>query len=520
MENQSKMLTLKDLITFYETHFSSNVTFSSEDNGGNPIVVQAEDIGYFEGDINTNDGLMFLRFKVCHTNVNRNGSRILEENMTKAMPSLKYRPVLAYIKETSNGELDFDTHNMTINKDGSVDYQESQVGSFTADEPFLEYDEEQDKTYVIAYAAIPVDYTKTAEILSRKGGTKVSCELCINQMSYDAKEKVLDLTDFYFNGCTLLGEDVGEGMLGSRADIMSLEDFSVENNSMFSNEMANMVKMLEEINQKLSNLNIDNKYEEGGSISMKLEELLEKYGKSTDDLDFDYENMSDEELEAKFEELFGENASTEPEDFDSTKKCSITVNGKEYTFEISLDDKVRALETLVNDIYSEQDNAYYCIKAYENYVVMIDYWTGRAFKQNYKSEEDIYSLTGDRVEVYCTYLTKEEEAAIDDMRSKYEDISSRLRSYEEKEASEQKNSIFIHEDYDCIRESEAFVDLTNNAENYSVEEIQNKCDALLLAYVKANKVFAVESKQPKRNINIGVKKEETYSPYGTLFSNK
>lgn len=508
MEN--KLLTLNDLYAFYVKNFSANTVFNASEHEGKPIVVQAEDIGCFEN-VKSDEGLMFLKLKVCHTNVNRNGSRITEENMVKAMPSLKYRPVLAYIKETSDGELDFDCHNMTINKDGSVDYEESQVGSFTADDPYLEYDEENDKTYVIAYAAIPIDYTKTAEIIERKDGTKVSCELCINQMSYDAKEKVLDLIDFYFNGCTLLGEDIGEGMLGSRADIISLEDFSAEKNSVINNsDIDNMVKMLEEINNKISNLNINSGKEEGGSTSVKLEELLEKYGKTIDDIDFDYENMSDEELEEKFEEEFGCKK--------KKKKCTIEANGKEYTFEISLDDKLRALEALVNDSYSEQDNAYYCVKVYDNYVVMIDYWSGKAFKQNYKSEEDNFTLTGDRVEVYCTYLTKEEEAMIDDMRSNYDSIKAQLKDYQDKEAASEKEVIFNSEDYDCINDSEEFKALVENASEYTVKEVQEKCDALLLAYAKTNKLFATENKS-KRRVNIGAKKEEENKPYGTLFNN-
>lgn len=42
----------------------------------------------------------------------------------------------------------------------------------------------------------------------------------------------------------------------------------------------------------------------GGNQTLKLNELLEKYSKTVEDLDFDYESMSDEELEAKFAELF------------------------------------------------------------------------------------------------------------------------------------------------------------------------------------------------------------------------
>ena len=39
-------------------------------------------------------------------------------------------------------------------------YIERQVGSFTADDPWLEYDKEMDKTYVMAYAVIPEEYTE------------------------------------------------------------------------------------------------------------------------------------------------------------------------------------------------------------------------------------------------------------------------------------------------------------------------------------------------------------------------
>lgn len=44
---------------------------------------------------------------------------------------------------------------------------------------------------------------------------------------------------------------------------------------------------------------------------MKLNELLEKYAKTMEDITFDMEGLSDEELEAKFQEVFGEEAPSE-----------------------------------------------------------------------------------------------------------------------------------------------------------------------------------------------------------------
>ena len=75
---------------------------------------------------------------------------------------------------------------------------EKQIGCFTADEPYLEYDKEHDKTYVIATAVIPEDYTMASDIIRRKNGSVVSCELSIEDMSYNAKEKYLEFADKNF----------------------------------------------------------------------------------------------------------------------------------------------------------------------------------------------------------------------------------------------------------------------------------------------------------------------------------
>ena len=131
---------------------------------------------------------------------------------------------------------------MTIETDengnGHFEYQEKQVGSFDESEPFFEYDKELDKTYVCAYAYISEDYTRACDIIRRKGGTKNSVELSIEELAYNAKEGYLELQKFYVSASTLLGSyndgtEVAEGMLGSRADIV---DFSEKNNSILSDK--------------------------------------------------------------------------------------------------------------------------------------------------------------------------------------------------------------------------------------------------------------------------------------------
>lgn len=524
---KKRLLTLDDLFRFYSEKAASTHYSVSESDG--EIVVQVPGKIKFEED-KAREGLLPVILQSCHTRNNINGSNINDDIMTAALPSFSNRPILGYIHEV-DGQPEFYGHNMHQDDDGNVLYDEVPIGIIPEScEAKLEYDEEKGKTYVVVKGYIFEEYSKAAEILQREGECYVSVELNIRELSYDAKEKLLNIEDFYFSGVTILGKDedgntVKPGMQGAN---IKLSDFSAKENSVVTVVMGEdvdtrkidllelFIKKLEQIDEKISNLDIKPNFEEGGNASVKLEELLEKYGKTTDDLDFDYENMSDEELESKFEELFGDQ--DDPENFadNKNKKCSIEVNGKEYTFEISMEDKCRALESLVNDSYSEQDNAYYAVKSYDNYVVMIDYWTGRAFKQEFKSENDVYSLTGDRVEVYCTYLTKEEEAAIDDMRSKYEEAISKLNEYEEKEMNAQKEAIFADEDCDCIRESEEFKALVGNSDKYSIDEIKAKCKDMLFEYAKTKGTFAATTQ--RRQVRVGAQKENEYSPYGSLFS--
>lgn len=543
MKNK-KLLTLDDLYNFYANQDQS-YTFSSKDTG-ETIVVQINEKMTFENDYDPQLGLLKTHLQSCHLYRNRNTSSISEESMTQAIPSFYNRPILGKIHKLEDGSYDFAGHDMHVDKDGNIEYEEIPVGIIPEScNAQLVYDKEKDKTYLEVDGYIFEEYTRAADILREKGECKVSVEISVDEMSYSAKDKVLNIEKFHFLGVTILGctddeyeTPIEEGMYGSN---ITLAEFSADNNSMFSaiteditnstNEfMTNMVKMLEEINQKLSNLNINKNFEEGGDKSLKLDELLEKYGKTTDDLDFDYENMSDEELEAKFEELFGENDPEDPEVTENEackkkKKCTIELNDKEYVFEVALDDKIRALETIVNDTYSEQDNAYYCVKVYENYVVMIDYWMGIAYRQSYTSENDNYSLTGDRVEVYCTYLTKEEQVAVDELQANYSAVKEELEEYEAKEMNAKREEIINSEDYAVLADNEDFKTLKENMSNYSAEELSKEADLILAKFVKANKNFSVnptlETSHKNRSVFFSSTNddggEKAKKPYGGFY---
>ena len=146
-----KIMTLNDLYMFFVQQ-NKSFNFSSKESGA-PIIVTTNGLFATEEDDDM-PGMLKLKLKVCHTETNRNGSHISKENMEKAMPTLKYRPILAYIHELPDGTKDFFAHNVEFiedeNGETQVVYLEKQVGCFTAHDPWLEYDEEMDKTYVMA----------------------------------------------------------------------------------------------------------------------------------------------------------------------------------------------------------------------------------------------------------------------------------------------------------------------------------------------------------------------------------
>ena len=545
-----KLMTFDDLYKFF---VEQNKTFNfNYKESGKPIIVSLP--GTFAETDDSMPGLLKLKLKVCHTQFNRNGSFISKENMEKGMPTLKYRPILAHIHELPDGTKDFYAHNMEIveNEDGEseINYIEKQVGCFTADEPWLEYDKEMDKTYVMAYSVIPEQYTDTADIIRRKNGTKVSCELVINELSYNAKEKYLDLTDFYFSGCTLLGCDeegneIGEGMLGSRADIT---DFC-HKEPVFTYQ-DKLIETLEKLNITLSSFNI-NTTQKGGD-KMKFEDLLAKYGVTAEEVTFEIEGLSDEELEAKFAEAFdcdgddgnegegadtGSDNSTDGDDSgedgndDGNDDNDDNNDGdgepekftKTFTVELSHDDIRYALYNLIAQ-YEEEDNEWYGIRSvYDSYFIMQGWCNNKLYKVGYSVDGENVALEGERQEVFELIVTESEKIAIEKMRENYDSLVKYKEDAESAILQAQKDAVFADEKYVSVINTKAFKKLIDNSANYTVEECTQKADEILDDFSTYTVNFAETASANKpQAIVFGAQNNEDKDkkPYGNLFDKK
>ena len=575
---KKKLLTIDDLYSFYLEQ-NKTCKFSSEESGYQ-LSVQVP--AYFEVSDEEDDTLLFCTVKLMHSGENRNHSNVTDEALTKAAKGLAYKPILANFMEYTDEETgetlkDFTSHDMVINDDGTATYLEKQVGCFTADEPYFEVEEETGHNFLYGICAIPREYTDTCSIIERKNGTKISVELAVNSMEFDASKKVLNLTDVVILGATLLGKDpktlkdVGEGMKNARLDIA---DFSTKNNSIFADYKNQMIELQERLEKletacfnKDQNNGQNNNAEEGGNNKDmdKFNELLSKYGKTAEDIDFEYEGLTDEELEAKFEEVFGEKKPEEDDNSDdngsdgepsdegegssdteddtdtgvkednacgggsgSTKKkkknAEEPVEDMVRTFTVSHEDIRYALYNLL-DTVSMDDNDWYCITSvFDDYFVYESWNGGKIFGQKYTKENDNVAFDGDRYELFREYITADEKAQLDDMRSNYSSIVEELNTYKSAEIYADKMTVFEDEAYADYLETDEFKALMSDesVNQYSKEELAEKADATLGKLVKKNKTFSFASTETKKRVNrvaFNAEKEteDTYKPYGDLF---
>ena len=556
---KNKILTIEDLIKFCRTN--KMYTFSSKELG-KPIVVQSIQ-DFSSADIEeSDDGKLYCKVRVCHTLLNRNKSFISEESMKQAMPTLKYSPLLAKIHQLDDGTWDFHAHDchMETDEDGNeyVVYDEQQIGTFTADEPYLEYDEKLDKTYVVARVAIPEEYTRAADIIRSKKGTKVSCELIIYECSYNAKEKYLQLDNFRFNGCACLGSEkdgtpIGEGMLGSK---LTLEDFSEDNNSLvkFSNQLNEMQAKLNELEARFIINNTNGKEETRVEMNENFDEVTEtekvtETEETTEEEVTVTENESEETVDetSKDETVDEENSEEttdesdeETEDEESTvkednacggggsgatkkkkKKNSVENDPMTKTYEISHDDIRYALYNLLSS-YEESDNDWYYITGvYDSYFVYESWNGGKIYGQKYTKDNDNVAFDGERYTLHKEYLTDSEYAELQSMRSNYAALKEFKETVEKNELHAKREEILNSEKYEAVSDTDAFKELVKNMDNYSLDELEKEAK-IIFADNFNMETFAVHAEKAQKNSTVkvfaNVNKSKKDSRYGNLFS--
>lgn len=552
-----RIMTVDELYAFcLQNNFAK---FESSDTDSELVV---EMHGHFAKDENSDnkfsEGLTPFVSRAFHDKINLNKSKIETDVFEENLPSSHLRPILANIvRDEETGVLDFGSHDYHVEKITETDkngnkveiekivYDEQPIGVIDGSKNAIEYDAKADVNRAVLHGYLYDGYCQDAiDILNRRGTVDCSVELSIRAMSFDTSTNTLVLDDFYVSALTLLSEKTKPGMAGSN---FKIEDFEVkENKDKFSKD-EKIVELLESISHKLSELNkteqfsVQNDSKKGGDKKdmSKFEELLSKYNKTAEDVTFDYAEMSDEELEAKFAEIFeddnsdGDNpeGTSEPKD---NKGESQNFEKLVRTYEISHEDIRHALYSLLAP-YEESDNDYYYIcNVYDSYFVYEGWCTDNIYRQGYKKDGDSVSLEGERIPLFRMLLTESEKAELEAMRVEYASLKEFKENIEFEKLHEERENLANSERYSILAQKDEngkyinsnFEELMKEIDNYSISDLETKLKVMHSDYTAEHVNFSsapIEEKKPsvskKQFVNVS-KKSTSPSRYGNLFKEK
>jgi hypothetical protein len=495
--------------------------------------------------------------------------------MNKYKYTFKGRPILGAIYKTDTGEYEFRAHDMKVIDDGEdIEYIEQPIGVISqTEEPYLEFDEKEDKNYLMVSGTIFSDYSKAAEILERRRTCKCSVEIAVEELSYNCEEDYLSIDKFRFSGVTILGyeqdgvTEIQEGMKGSK---ITIDDFSEKKNSMFSADCQDkLIETLEKLNMTLESFNNKTNSEKGGEKVMnKFEELLAKYGKTADEVTFEYEDLSDEELEVAFKEAFeedsdehagdaegdtvdagegddtdgfadtddvddgndgsddGDNGESSDNDGNGDGEDSGEPSGESeekfvLKYELSHDDIRSALYNLLAT--EDENNIYYAwiLEVYDDKFIYQDCFENKFYRCDYSRDGENVALGENKVEVFNEWLSKAEKDALDALKADYAALKAFKETYDASVVKAQKTDILDKAEYECLTDNAAFAQLRTDMDKFSVEEISTQADLIFAAHMKSTMEFTAKDEGKKKpqvlGFSVDTKNEKKKKAYGKLF---
>lgn len=525
-----RILYLEDLYDFY-SHASESVHYSAEMSNGTPLVVQARGRAQFEQS-NDAEGLTLIKIRAAHTGLNLNQSSIDIDVMNRALPSLKNRPILGYIHEVG-GQPQFEGHEMHVDLNGNVVYDEHPIGIIPeTNNAKIVYDEEAGKSYVEADGYIFDEYSAAKEIFQREGECPCSVELSIRDLSYNAKDKVLVINDFFFSGITVLGyrddgEPVRPGMEGAN---MKLADFVPSVTSVDFSEQV--IEMQGKLDALLSHFDIGQSsaqvsFEEGGNgmsnfenetatVEEQIVEEVQSEGTETVEETVVEDGTSTEDAPV---EDPAEDQGTEAEDTEEVVEEPEVVENMTRVYEISHDDIRMALYGLLSPREEANGDCYIINQVYDDRFIYESWFNGSLYGQKYTKEDDVVAFDGDPYTVHAEYLTDSELDVLNSMRSNYEALVEFKNTTEQNVLHAERIGVMSDTKYSIIAETEAYKSLYAEMDNYSCDELHEKLKVIVGEYaLNGGKFEAIETPKKEfvpmffRDINKSQKKNK----YGTL----
>lgn len=484
--------------------------------------------------------------RICYPGLNRNGSMISKDSIERARPTMFNCPVVCNYDMESNSigghDIDIvraddgDLHIVNLTSAVGVVPANANTWWETVSDNGIERD--YFTTDIILWKRSPA-YQKIKE----DGIVSQSMEITVK--SGKMEDGVFVIDDFIFTAFCLLGDGVEPCF-----ESASLRTFDRD---CVNSQFSIMMKEFKESFQKVSTSDeVDihpQNYSEGGEkqLNQKIE-LLAKFGLTAEQVDFDIENMSLEDLEAKLQ--------NGPNDDSGEKPDKFALSGEQFR-----EGLVTALQAeKVNTEWGEMSRYAYC-----------DYDAGKQEVFCYDVEDwnlygFTYSMNGDHVVIDFACRKRKKFSIVDfeegdaefSCRHMFETVASASASNKAAELTERFNedNAALQEKYNAVSDAikqmnneldelrsykrqkisderaaevdavfamftdlngiEAFENLRKNCSELSIEELEDKCYALRGRH-SVTQTFSAQKQQqkaPRLPIEKGKPADE---PYGGLF---
>lgn len=481
-----------------------------------------------------NENFLKAKCYVLALGKNVNMSYFSKENVDRAYPSLAYAPVIGHLMVDDNGVCHLGGHDYHLDmKDLKLKSQCVPFGVAIPSETPVYEDIAEENGSVSTYLTCEVilwigRYPELADAFySDSVFTNQSMEIFYsNSTPLKDDPTYTDIIDFSFDALCMLQKSDDDKFNVTpcfpSASIVPIT-YSIDKNE-FSSLMG---ELKEELSLYFSKNNSDKK---GGEVNLdeKLE-ILQKFNKTIDDLNFSIDDMSVEDLNAKMVELFGEEEpKAEPIAFSATYK-----------------EKRQALQNALDPIIVKDadgnyvEETYFYIEDFSDEYVFVekDHWTANDYdckygRFAYTLDETTMTATlaSEFEEMVKVWLTIDEKTKLDEDRANFESLKTEFTEYKESHSTDnaevEKLKVYqieaeaekvFNKFRDKIGETTEFTDLKKNVSNYSLKELEKEC--IYIVGLHASELdFSKEPKNPEtKSLKFSVEPEANEDePYGGI----
>lgn len=209
-------------------------------------------------DIESVDGRFTkVRIWLMHLGENFNGSVFEKDAVDKAIPTLEYIPIVAFIEENKAGEKDCSNHRYIITKDEKGvrrKYMGNAYGVVMSSEDNNAHYEErlcddgEIRTFLVVDGLIWNMFEDSSEIINRDLIKNQSMELWNDGIEgYEDDDGLFHFTTFSFRAACILGDDYDPAMINSTVEVQfTMSDFVKDIQSELNDKFTTFTKMVNE----------------------------------------------------------------------------------------------------------------------------------------------------------------------------------------------------------------------------------------------------------------------------------